>query len=300
MKKIIVAFLTFALSSVVLIHAQDRTVLLNGEPVLVTTGQAGRGFVVTTGPAQRGIVVPLEARIVKGAPYSAEIVTESIQTLADGNRIVQRTTGRVSRDSEGRVRREEDRPSGGPTISITDSGAGTTFRLDPANRTARETSFRLFELTQAFRQLTFQGAVQTAAGSLLAPRDWSAAPPPPPQGTTGRGGRGGRGGDEQSDERLQDRVVEGVLASGVRRTTTINRGAIGNEQPIRIVSEEWTSPELQVLVMTDHTDPRTGRSTYRLLKISRLDPDPTLFQVPADYTVQRMPGGRGGRGARGQ
>src|SRR5688572_22677416 len=59
-----------------------------------------------------GFRVPIEAKLVKGAPYSAEIVTESIQTLADGNRIVQRSNARVHRDSEGRLRREEDRPSG--------------------------------------------------------------------------------------------------------------------------------------------------------------------------------------------
>jgi hypothetical protein len=51
--------------------------------------------------------------------------------------------------------------------------------------------------------------------------------------------------------------------------------------------------------MTDHSDPRSGRSTYRLLNIRRLDPDPSLFQVPADYTIQR-PGIRGGSpGVRG-
>src|SRR6185295_16289044 len=135
MKKIIVvASVALALGSAVVIHAQDRTVLLNGEPVQVTTGPAGRGFVVTSSPAQRGIAI--EARVVKGQPYSAEVVSESIQTLADGNRIVQKTTGRVYRDSEGRIRREEDRPSGGATISITDSVAGTTYTLDPQNRTA--------------------------------------------------------------------------------------------------------------------------------------------------------------------
>ena len=37
-------------------------------------------------------------KVVKGAPYSAEAVTETIQTLSDGNRIVNRfTSSRLSR-----------------------------------------------------------------------------------------------------------------------------------------------------------------------------------------------------------
>jgi RNA polymerase sigma factor (sigma-70 family) len=82
-------------------------------------------------------------------------------------------------------------------------------------------------------------------------------------------------------------------------TTTIEKGAIGNEQPIKIVSEEWRSPELQILVLTDLNDPRAGRSTYRLLKISRLEPDAALFQIPADYTISRLPAGGRGRGRGG-
>src|ERR1043166_3142081 len=46
-------------------------------------------------------------KTVKGAPYSAESVTESTQTLADGNRIINRITSAVYRDSEGRTRREQ-------------------------------------------------------------------------------------------------------------------------------------------------------------------------------------------------
>src|ERR1044072_8212038 len=46
-------------------------------------------------------------KTVKGAPYAAEAVTESIQTLADGNRIVNRITSSVYRDSEGRTRRDQ-------------------------------------------------------------------------------------------------------------------------------------------------------------------------------------------------
>jgi hypothetical protein len=100
------------------------------------------------------------------------------------------------------------------------------------------------------------------------------------------GGRRGRGAEEQVAENLPDRLIEGLLASGIRRTTTIARGAIGNDRPIRIVSEEWRSRELQAIVMTDHSDPRTGHSTYRLFTIRRREQDPVLFQVPADYTIQ--------------
>ena len=41
-------------------------------------------------------------KVVQGAPYSATITNESVQTLADGNRIVQSSTGTTARDSMGR------------------------------------------------------------------------------------------------------------------------------------------------------------------------------------------------------
>src|SRR4026208_1924032 len=83
--------------------------------------------------------MPVEARVVKGAPFSADIVTESIQTLADGNRLVQRSTTRLYRASEGRVRREEERGSESAVISITDPVSGMAYSLDPVNRVARQT-----------------------------------------------------------------------------------------------------------------------------------------------------------------
>src|SRR4051794_35144831 len=49
--------------------------------------------------------VGVESRLTKNAPYSAEAVTESVQLLADGNRIVTKNTTHVFRDSEGRTRR---------------------------------------------------------------------------------------------------------------------------------------------------------------------------------------------------
>src|ERR1700752_1859905 len=106
--------------------------------------------------AGRKVAVEVAARMPfeqaqKGAPYSAETVIESSQTLADGNRINRKTTGRVYRDGEGRTRREEDREftavnrTGGAssairtTISIVDPVAGFSYSLDPENKIAWKT-----------------------------------------------------------------------------------------------------------------------------------------------------------------
>src|SRR5262249_58744784 len=62
----------------------------------------------------------LDGKAVKGLPYSAEVLSESVQTLTDGNRIVHRATGRISRDAAGRTRRAESRDGGAVTGSITD------------------------------------------------------------------------------------------------------------------------------------------------------------------------------------
>ena len=251
--------------------------------MLSATGHA-QEKVVTTGGV---IKLPFERDVVKGQPYSAEIETDFVQTLADGNRIVRRTTGRVFRDSEGRVRREEDQASGAPLITITDALTHVSYVLEPALRIARETpsmaplleTMKSLEAASERVKVIMRGfEVNTAGGGqrgFVMKKSASVL-------------------DPIVEERLADRVIEGVLASGIRVTTTFPAGAIGNEQPIKVVSEEWKSPELQVLVLTDRIDPQTGRSTYRLLRINRAEPDASLFQVPFDYAVLRTPGiGRG-------
>lgn len=70
---------------------------------------------------------------VKGAPYSAETISETTQTLADGNRIVRRSTGKIARDSDGRTRQERSDGS----VYINDPVAGKRWLLT-ANRQAIE------------------------------------------------------------------------------------------------------------------------------------------------------------------
>ena len=93
-------------------------------------------------------------KVVKGAPYSAEAITESIQTLSDGNRIINKFSSSVYRDSEGRTRREQSFKGLGvigggeeplKTIFIHDPVAGVTFSLDSRTHIAHKSAPFTFE-----------------------------------------------------------------------------------------------------------------------------------------------------------
>src|SRR6516225_1103844 len=143
----------------------------------------------------------VESETVKGAPYSADVINQSIQTLSDGNRIVRTTTSRVYRDSEGRVRREEDRPSGSPGISITDPVSGSSWVLDVDNRVARQSPM----LARIYNAVLGPNGDMERLTVLLngQPSVFTVGP-----NWTGRGG--GPGAEQNAEERLAPRTIEGV------------------------------------------------------------------------------------------
>jgi hypothetical protein len=258
-------------------------------------------------------------KVVKGAPYSGEAVTETIQTLSDGNRIVNKFTNSVYRDSEGRTRREQSLKGLGvlgsgdeplQTIFIHDPVAGVTYSLDSKSRVAQKSTPFRFELSKnpgggitTTQSQTFEFKLREGAASgnviTTAPLGTSveAARVPHPgvdhfmmRTEGGPGGtyafRTSKAPGNEVKEQLGKQMIEGVEAEGTRTTVTIPTGEIGNERPIEIVSERWYSPELQLVVMTRHSDPRFGETTYKLTNISRTEPAKTLFEVPADYTIK--------------
>lgn len=349
-----------------------------------------------------------DSKIVKGAPYSAESVSESVQTLSDGNRITRTSKASLYRDSEGRTRRDQTLNHIGPwatadeppqTIFINDPVSGTNYVLNPRNRTAQKMSNMFFfkrtsedggdappapgaARTQVWVrsgsgdvavssapikasgnglsgkaikkvQPTYppiakaagaQGPVSvqivineagdvesakaTAGHPLLqqaavdAAKEWRFSPTklsgsavkvagtisfvfalpkgddaPPAGMTIMRTPAPGQAPDDDGlpmrtampkpvTESLGKQTIEGVEAEGTRTTVTFPAGMMGNERPINIVSERWYSPELQTVVMTRHSDPRFGETSYRLTNINRGEPARTLFEVPSDYTVK--------------
>src|SRR5215472_10717850 len=77
---------------------------------------------------------------VKGAPYSADVVHEFTQVLADGNRIHRESQGKIFRDAEGRSRSEVEDDMFGrtatPRIMIHDPVSQTQVTLYPETKTA--------------------------------------------------------------------------------------------------------------------------------------------------------------------
>jgi hypothetical protein len=251
----------------------------------------------------RQIEFTFEAKAVPDAPYQGEATTESVMALADGNRIVKRTTTRVYRDSAGRTRKETVGPDGQVTsVFITDPVGKTSFALDPANQTASRTPFFsalahvVSDEPGAGATVSHTGAVSTGSTVTVSTTSNEAATQvheirKSVVVTTGEGGvfkvqEDGVAKGDVTREDLGEQTIEGVVAKGSRTTTVVPAGAMDNELPIRIVSEEWFSPELRVLVLTKHSDPRIGETTYRLANISRTEPPKSLFELPAGYSVK--------------
>jgi len=253
-------------------------------------------------------------KTVKGAPYSAEAVTESIQTLSDGNRIINRSTSSLYRDSEGRTRREQSLKGLGifggageeptQTIFISDPVAGVTYSLDSKSHTAHKGLPFTFEFTrkpgEAIEGRTFEFKVAPGTAAGVGGNVMMTAPLPAP-GPGVRVAHAAEGvstfvfksksanSNDVKEEQLGKQNIEGVEAEGTRTTTTIPAGEIGNERAIEIVSERWYSPELQLVVMTRHSDPRFGETTYKLTNINRTEQVKSLFEVPAGYTIKEGP-----------
>jgi hypothetical protein len=95
-----------------------------------------------------------------------------------------------------------------------------------------------------------------------------------------------QGATTSRTESLGTELKEGVMATGTRTTVTVAVGAQGNDQPVTYTIEMWYSPDLKMEVFRKSEAPDTYITYVReLINLSRQEPDPALFQVPADYKV---------------
>ncbi len=249
----------------------------SGNVMFKTVEPMGRVEVLEKGPAP-----------VKGAPYSATTTSESTQTLADGNHISQTTTGSVARDSQGRTRQDTALPAIGNLsaanvphlVFVRDPVAGTSFTLNLTDKTAWKNPMISIDTGSPGAQIETNTVI-------VRTKDGAGAPDMPPLPPAIEMMKHVERDDDSpaTTESLGSQTIEGVVANGVRTTRTIPAGQIGNERPISIVTEVWTSPELKTIVSSKRDDPRMGEQTFKLTNIVRGEPDASLFTVPSDYKM---------------
>jgi hypothetical protein len=268
------------------------------EPQVAVRIQGAHPF----GPAQVGIistggaVFGLQdlAEVVKGQPYQAQAVTEMRQTLADGSHIVQTTTATVARDSDGRTVRVQKLSAIGPWKSSSSSSQGNGVTLTSVFDPVAKTHIDYTSDTKVAHVMPMppplpsppSGAVTTMASGFAV----STAPTGPGMNVMysvpGRTDSPDTSNNSTS-ESLGTKSIDGIQATGTRKTDTIPAGSIGNDKDIIVTRETWYSPDLKVVIQSTQDDPRFGQSTYSLSNIQQNEPDETLFQVPMGYKIEK-------------
>jgi hypothetical protein len=257
------------------------------------------------GTFEKGAATP-----VQGAPYSANVTNKSTQTLADGNHIVQTTTGTIARDGLGRTRQDAPLPPIG-NLSATDAPhivflrdpvSQTSYTLDLTDKTAQKmpalpkfpgppggpaAGDAIFSMRVTGGPVGASTDAQMTAPlpPPMPPAMPSNMPPPPPMAVFIQKGKGAGQPIQPTTVDLGSQTMEGLLVTGTRTTITIPAGQIGNEKPIDVVTEVWTSPDLKTVIYSKRTDPRMGEQIFQLTNVVRNEPDPSLFTVPSDFKV---------------
>ncbi len=224
---------------------------------------------------------------VTGAPYSAVEVVQTQESFADGNSITTKRQSNVFRDSQGRVRTEETVTPAAASgkqphtiVTILDYVGGYRYQLDSSTMIAHQSPLRV-------------------------PRQGSGAAGPMARGSRGPDGpaAGAPGSGPASAmvarTTLAPQAINGIMATGTHHVQTIAAGQIGNERPIQITRTMWISNDLKVPVQIKSSDPRFGTTNMELTNVVQSEPSPSLFMVPAGYTLEAG-GDRGFGGPGGQ
>jgi hypothetical protein len=208
----------------------------------------------------RSLPLDGQAGPVTGKPFSATEVRHTQQVLADGTHVDHNETSAFYRDDRGRMRTSNE------TVGlIYDPVGGFTYALNLTRKTYKKTPIRANE-NQNYSIAVARNRTSTSS--------WSGTPRRRPQDPV------------PMTEELPLQFIDGVRAKGSRVTVTIPAGTFGNDRDVKVVNERWYSDDLQVLLKSSNSDPRFGVTTYEVVNMLHGPPDPSLFLVPADYTLE--------------
>lgn len=209
---------------------------------------------------------------VLDAPFAATVHTVWIKTMADGGSVTMVNQRHVARDSRGRIYQERSAfaPQGGniPSqityvqIVYPDTHVWYDCFLLSQPHTCTLEDYDLSPTA------TYKPAIQTSG------------PLPNNIGVS-------------THEDLGSRSIEGIETIGTRDSLKYNPGVFGNSKSIAVTREFWYAESLSTNLISELSDPRTGKQIFTLTDISLGEPDPRLFDLPEGFAIldQRRPSG---------
>ena len=194
----------------------------------------------------------INLRSIAGAPFSADVLRETVKVMPDGSSVPVVTRGKMFRDSEGRTRSEMEIASSASAtprifVTIVDPVARLSMVLDPQGKTATVTPL--------------PAATESSSGHAAAAERVSA-----------------KSLAIVGAEDLGASMLQGFSVTGSRRTRTV--------QAKTITVETWFSPELKIELQAKTDSPDGNSMTTRLENIVTAEPDRGMFEAPADYLLK--------------
>jgi hypothetical protein len=195
---------------------------------------------------------------IPNAPFSATVTTELSKVLADDSTQTNWNHRLIARDTSGRV--FEERRMFSPTGNKRTTPLTETDYTDP-NRHERF-------ICRPMQRVCYESA-------FVAPMKVDIGPAGPL--AAGRG--------TVTREALGQKRIEDVDVIGSREITTLSAGVVGNQKAEPIVKEFWYSPRLEINIITKRFDPRFGAQNFIVSNVNQSEPDPKMFEPPADFRV---------------
>jgi hypothetical protein len=184
---------------------------------------------------------------VPSLPYTAQIVQTDVETQENGTRVYQETKVFQSRNSQGRTWIE----------SFQSNNMGRPMVVNLYIPLRRQ-FIQLFPWQKTARVMTFPGT-----GPIPIHRNLHVV--------------------ERKTEALPGRTIHGIYAVGTLTTEVSNDG---HGPDVVNVQETWISPVLKIVVFSKETSTDSDRDqTTEIRQLDRSEPNPALFEIPADYKI---------------
>jgi len=203
---------------------------------------------------------------VPNQPYTAQVVVTHLEDSGNGTPVRREARQIQMRDSQGRTRIAPFTPNPQPCGHVDGRPGSDPQGIVNLFVPLRRQFIQLFTWNKTARIMSFPGT---------GPIPTHGPNPNVIQTTT---------------ENLPGQTLHGIYAVGIRTTEMLPHDN-GDAANIVTTLETWSARDLGIMVLFKYTstDTRTtGESSNEIEKLDRCEPDAALFEIPADYKIEKV------------